>query len=549
MSNAHKPIDKPIRKFAVKKLTICLAIALFCDSTANAGLSGALNGMFLQNNTSPAQYSSMTRGGYTFGGASAAWPVQNINVIGFDPPHINGGCGGVDLYGGSFSFINGAQIVALFKQIVANAAGALFSMAIQSISPTLDTIMGKFQKIVSDMNSALKNTCAIGSAIGTSLGTDLGMSAPTNAQGVSSLVDSAEGSITDIFSGNNASPSQTISNITGSKSANSNVGNMTWKALVSSSAQLAIQGPTAGYVSANPSTDLEVLMSFLGTSIVNPGSSPTDTATKSTSASGTTAPTLGTSNPNGGPIVNATIYQPTLHITDLYKGSNPSNPKTYYGCQGDGGKATGPGTAAVSTIGTEGCTTLYRDRPWVNEGTITLAKAFMYGTSKGGFTTTTSGAMIPAGTPDGTMYSNGILLMYANCSTSGCGLNTAQQNFIEAIPAPIVSLIMGAETNGSSGFTSVGPILEETMNYIGYSYALAIGEAIRNAAAIGTSGSGTNKARLPEVVYKSLAEIDAELTVLRNLQSQSQAGLTTATTEVENMIKKNPNAYMAFGVQ
>lgn len=535
LKSANKTFNKTFNKVSIKRISLCVAIALFCESTANAGLSAALNGMFMQNSTSPQAYSSMTRGGYTFGGASAHWPVQNINIVSFDPPHINAGCGGIDLYGGSFSFINSAQIVALFKQIVANAAGALFQIAIQSISPSLSKIMNEFQSAMEKMNSAMKNTCAIGSAIGNTIGSDLGMQGADASQGVASLVDSATGTISDIFSNVNSSPAQNIANQVASAAGNDNLGNMTWKALSSNQAEQAIAGPLSGYISNSPATDREVLMSFLGTLINVPG---TNTTSTQTTASAPAA--LGGTNPNGGPTNNVNEYPAVLHVINLYEGSDPNNPLTYYGCKDDGGT----GTVMPPN---NGCTTIDPTRTWVMTGTKTLAEAFLFGTPSGGWTTTKLGTKIPTGTPDGTLYSNGILLAWANCTTNGCGLNTDQTDFVQAIPAPIVKLLMGGELVGTGGITSMGPILSPLMEHIGYSYAISLAEAIRNAASNGLGGAGSNSSRRPPLVDRSLAQIDYELGTLIHADVVTNAQLEQATNAVKEMIKDNPNAYMDLG--
>lgn len=41
-------------------------------------------------------------------------------------PDINAGCGGIDAYLGSFSFINGEQLQRFVKQIMSNAAYYFF---------------------------------------------------------------------------------------------------------------------------------------------------------------------------------------------------------------------------------------------------------------------------------------------------------------------------------------------------------------------------------------------------------------------------------------
>lgn len=527
-------------KIVIKRLSLCVAIVMLCESSADAGLSAALNSMFMENSTSPAQYNSMMRGGYTFGGASAHWPVQNINALSFDPPHINAGCGGIDLYGGSFSFINSAQIVALFKQIVANAAGALFQIAIQTISPSLSKIMNEFQSAMQKMNSAMKNTCAIGTAFANSIGSDLGMTGANAAQGVSSLIGNATGSITDMFAGDNATPAQTIANQTASAPGNDNLGNMTWKALSSNQAEQMIQGPYAGYVSYSPATDREVLMSFLGTLVNNPGTAPTSSTTSASAPTG-----MAGNNPNAGPTNNVNEYAPLLHIKDIVDGSDPNNPKHYYGCTDDGAGSTG---LATTTPATTGCTTLDTTRIWVNEGTEKLAEAFLFGTPSGGWTTTSLGSQIPSGTPDGTLYPNGILLSWANCSNIGCGLLPAQQDFVQAIPIPIVKLVMAAETTGPGGFTSIGPILLPLIKGIGYQYAISIGNAIRRAASAGVSGSGSSTARIPKVVRDSLNGIDRDLAALQTDYNINSAELDVATNAVKELVKNNPNAYMNLGI-
>jgi len=531
---------KPFQKIAMKRLSLCVAIALFCESTANAGLSAALNGMFMQNGTSPGVYSSMDRGGYTFGGASAHWPVQNINLVSFDPPHINGGCGGIDLYGGSFSFINGAQIVALFKQIVANAAGALFQIAIQSISPSLSKIMNEFQTVMQKMNSAMKNTCAIGSAIGNSIGSDLGMQGANAAQGVGAMVQDAQGSITDMFAGINSSPAQTMSNITSSAPANPNVGNFTWRALSTSSAEKAINGPYSGYVSSSLATDREVLMSFLGTTINNVGTSPTDTST--TAASPTT---ISVQNPNAGPITTTHWYAPVLHIINIYEGSDPNNPLFYYGCNDDSSGTVMPPN--------DGCATLDWTRQWSMVGTRVLAQAFLFGTPSGTWTTTKLHTQVPdttGGLPDGkTLYSNGILYSWANCSTSGCSLNSYQTDFIQALPAPIVNLMMSAEMAGGPGVGSLGAILSPLTQYIGYGYALSIAESIRQAINAGLSGASSVKAKKTPEMVSALAEIDSEIDFLRSNELASSGQLKLATDAISEMIKANPSAYMSIGAE
>ncbi len=46
-----------------------------------------------------------------------------IQLVSMTLPDINAGCGGIDAYLGSFSYINSEQLQRFAKQIMSNAAG------------------------------------------------------------------------------------------------------------------------------------------------------------------------------------------------------------------------------------------------------------------------------------------------------------------------------------------------------------------------------------------------------------------------------------------
>ena len=68
-------------------------------------------------------------------------------------PDINAGCGGIDAYLGSFSFINSDQLQRFAKQIMSNAAGYFFDLALQTTVPEIKTAKDFLQKMASDINS------------------------------------------------------------------------------------------------------------------------------------------------------------------------------------------------------------------------------------------------------------------------------------------------------------------------------------------------------------------------------------------------------------
>ncbi len=74
-------------------------------------------------------------------------------------PDINAGCGGIDAYLGSFSFINSEQLQRFVKQIMSNAAGYFFDLALQTTVPEIKTAKDFLQKMASDINSMNLSSC------------------------------------------------------------------------------------------------------------------------------------------------------------------------------------------------------------------------------------------------------------------------------------------------------------------------------------------------------------------------------------------------------
>lgn len=173
---------------------------LTVSGLSNANLNDSLLGMVQTYNTTTAgTISNQMRGGMTGGSVVARTPIMSANVIAFDPPRINAGCGGIDLYGGSFSFINKEQLIALMRAIASNAAGLLFKAAIQAVSPQLSSLITEFQQLVQNMNNLAKNSCALAQTIvDGAVGGVKSMFVDTENASASKAQDGSE---SDLFSG------------------------------------------------------------------------------------------------------------------------------------------------------------------------------------------------------------------------------------------------------------------------------------------------------------------------------------------------------------
>jgi conjugative transfer pilus assembly protein TraH len=143
---------------------LCAVTAMVVSSPALADVQGDLNGFFgslgYDGNVSKAQAWQGQAAGYMTGGSVYLRnPVKQVQLISMQVPSLNAGCGGIDAYLGAFSFINGAELQRFVKQIMSNAAGYAFDLALQTMVPELKQAKDFLQKLASDVNSANMSSC------------------------------------------------------------------------------------------------------------------------------------------------------------------------------------------------------------------------------------------------------------------------------------------------------------------------------------------------------------------------------------------------------
>lgn len=157
----------PSRRPAAKRLT-ALAVATtlaFSSVTAHADLQGTMNSTFnsMVNVTNPGAYQGARRGVIYGGGVSVRNQMMNPKLISVSLPSLRAGCGGIDMYLGSLSFINAEQFVNGLKNIASNAggivAGYAFKMALQQMSPTVAAELESLMKRVEELNKMFRNSC------------------------------------------------------------------------------------------------------------------------------------------------------------------------------------------------------------------------------------------------------------------------------------------------------------------------------------------------------------------------------------------------------
>jgi len=141
-----------------------LAALSMSASPAFANVEGEMNSYFnsagaAANVTGPSAFDGQAAGYYSGGSLWTRFPTKQINPVNLQLPRASGGCGGIDLFGGSFSFINTDEIVATLKATANNAIGFAFQLAIDSISAQIGGVMKDMAHKIQQMNEFNMNSC------------------------------------------------------------------------------------------------------------------------------------------------------------------------------------------------------------------------------------------------------------------------------------------------------------------------------------------------------------------------------------------------------
>jgi len=152
---------KDVRKY--KKIVIFVVLYNF-TITAFPDVSGDLNNFFTNlgfdgNISSPSAYNSQAAGYYSGGSLFLRNRVKNLQIFHLDAPTIRSGCGGIDLFGGGFSFVNAQELTAFFHKIISNASAYSLHLALATEVPEIQHVLSYVQHMAQEINQANLNSC------------------------------------------------------------------------------------------------------------------------------------------------------------------------------------------------------------------------------------------------------------------------------------------------------------------------------------------------------------------------------------------------------
>jgi len=239
---------------------LALSVVLFtAPAYTQAGIQDEMDKMFgnMTNVTNPGSFNTSRRGVISGGSFSTRNKIMNTSLIGMQFPSFDAGCGGIDFFGGSFSFINADQFVQLARSVASNAAGFAFFIALRGMSQEVAGTIENIQKKIQELNQFFGNSCQLAQG----LVTDPVGAMNEGVDKITGLGKAVGGGVSDIFgsfTGNNGeAPQEGLTQDEKDKV----YANLVWKAMQDSQ--------TKTWYRYGDNSLLETIMSVTGTLIVN----------------------------------------------------------------------------------------------------------------------------------------------------------------------------------------------------------------------------------------------------------------------------------------
>lgn len=154
----------------VGAVALAVHIAIWPVHVAHANIDNDLTNFFnsiggSSNVTGASAFQGQTQNVATGGGLYARLPQRSYNLANVQLPAAKAGCGGIDLFAGSFSYINAENFAAMIRNIGNNALGYAFQLAIDAVDPMIGNVLNKMREAAETMNNMNIGSCEAGQAL------------------------------------------------------------------------------------------------------------------------------------------------------------------------------------------------------------------------------------------------------------------------------------------------------------------------------------------------------------------------------------------------
>src|SRR5260370_3993440 len=153
-----------VARKAVTMATLGCIAALFIIQAQASDLQGEIDSMFsnlgtVGNYTQPGAFRGQAYNTYTGGSIYLRSPNKVYQLATIQFPYVKAGCGGIDVFAGSFSHLAAAEFKNVLKTITANLPGVAFQLALSAVTPLLGQKAEWAKSLETFINNARINSC------------------------------------------------------------------------------------------------------------------------------------------------------------------------------------------------------------------------------------------------------------------------------------------------------------------------------------------------------------------------------------------------------
>ncbi len=145
-------------KMKIMKKTIFFLLCLTIPSIGSAAWVD--DWVQQRTTTTPGYFQGQQRGYYSGGSFSARWPSTADYPVTVQPPRIKGGCGGIDVFMGGYSFMNTDYLVNKLQGILSGAAAAAFDLGLKTLCEQCSNTIKNLEALSDKLNSMQVDECA-----------------------------------------------------------------------------------------------------------------------------------------------------------------------------------------------------------------------------------------------------------------------------------------------------------------------------------------------------------------------------------------------------
>jgi conjugative transfer pilus assembly protein TraH len=178
--------------------SVALAPPLAIAGDLNAEVNTMFNNLgAIGNYTAPGAFRGQTFNTYSGGSLYLRSPNRTYQLAAIQFPSARGGCGGIDVFGGSFSHISAAEFKNMLRNITSALPGIAFQLALESVSPMLGGLTKWGKGLETWINNARINSCETAKALVSTVAEQMGYDAQESCaklavqQGLESDVEAA----------------------------------------------------------------------------------------------------------------------------------------------------------------------------------------------------------------------------------------------------------------------------------------------------------------------------------------------------------------------